>query len=94
MGIFFEKVERKKSTKPIFTIRILLNIVMVICLILAFANELDIFYFRIVILLAGVGSLIEGIESYLRKEDRKVYLGEFSFTAILFLFAFTLWNME
>ncbi|MFJ5768707.1 hypothetical protein [Psychrobacillus sp. NPDC093180] len=94
MGIFFEKVERKKSTKPIFTIRILLNIVMVICLILAFANELDIFYFRIVILLAGVRSLIEGIESYLRKEDRKVYLGEFSFTSIMFLFAFTLWDME
>lgn len=94
MGLFFEKMERKKSTKPIFIIRILISIVTIFCLILAFANELDIFYFRFVFLLTGTESLISGLESYFRKENRKVYMRDLSFATVMFLFAFTLWNME
>lgn len=90
MGIFFEKVERKKNTKPVFIIKILLIIVMISCLVLAIVNELDIFYIKTVLIVSGAVFVMDGIESVFRKEDRKVYLGEFCFAAVMFLFAYSL----
>lgn len=90
MGIFFEKVERKKNTKQVFLIKIMLIMVMITCLVLAIANDLDIYYIKIVLSVAGVVFVTDGIESYFRKEDRKVYIGEFSFVAVMFLFAVSL----
>ncbi|SER79135.1 hypothetical protein SAMN05518872_10259 [Psychrobacillus sp. OK032] len=89
MGIFFEKVEGKKSSKPVFIVRILLFIVMIFCLLMAVMNELDIFYIRIVLIAAGVGSLMGGIESYFQKLDRKVYLSEFSIATVWLLVSFS-----
>ena len=90
MGIFFEKVERKKHTKPVFIIKILLVILMISCLVLAIANGLDIFYIKIVLVLVGAAFIVDGIESCFRKEDKKVYLFEFSIAAGMFLFAASL----
>ncbi|MFJ7971518.1 DUF4181 domain-containing protein [Psychrobacillus sp. NPDC096389] len=90
MGIFFEKVERKKHTKPVLIIKTLLIVVMISSLVLAIANEIDIFYVKIVLMLSGVAFIVDGIESYFRKEDKKVYLFEFSIAAGMFLFAASL----
>ena len=90
MGIFFEKVERKKNTKPVFIVKILLIVVMITCLVLAIANGLDILYIKTVLIVAGAVFVMDGIESVFRKEDKKVYLFEFSFAAGMFFFVASL----
>lgn len=82
-------MEGKKSTKSVLIVRIMLFIVMIFCLLMAVMNELDNFYIRIVLIVAGVGSLMGGIESYYQKLDRKVYLSEFTIATVWLLVAFS-----
>lgn len=93
MGLLFEKVERKKSKKSVVIIKLLVIVVMILCLIKAVMNELDISYLRIVLIAAGVGSIIDGIESYFQKQNKKVYLTEFCLGVLWILFPFLLWNI-
>ncbi|MFJ8067099.1 hypothetical protein ACIQYS_21220 [Psychrobacillus sp. NPDC096426] len=58
-------------------------------MIMAVVNELNISYLRIVLNVASVGSVMDGIESYYQKLARKVYLSEFSIAAVMLLFAFS-----
>lgn len=76
MGLFFEKVTRKKSAKPILILRAVMLIGMFTFLILAIINDINIYFLKYVFIIAGVFSIMDGIESYFHKQSRKVILTE------------------
>ncbi|QFG00154.1 hypothetical protein PB01_15690 [Psychrobacillus glaciei] len=76
MGLFFEKVTRKKSAKPIVILRVLMLIAMSIFLIMTLFNDLNMYFLKYVFVIAGVFSIMDGIESYFHKQSRKVILTE------------------
>ena len=88
MGIFFEKVERKKSSKSLSIMKNIMLVTMILLLMLALMNMSDSIYLRIVFILVGVMSIIEGVESYFHKEDKKIYLTELGFGALYFILIF------
>ena len=88
MGLFFKKAERKKSSKSLSTMKNIMLVTMILLLVLALISWSDLIYLRIVFILVGVLSIIEGIESYFHKEDKKVYLAELGFGAFYFILTF------
>ena len=86
MGLFFEKIVKKKSTKPFIIIKILITIVSLFMLVMGIVKDNN-FYFLWLFAILGVGSIIDGIESYFRKEDKMVYLLDFGFGVIFFILA-------
>lgn len=89
MGIFFKKVERKKSSKPLSIIKNIMLAAMILFIVLALVNSTDSFFIRIVLILVGVFSFIEGIESYIQKEEKKNYLTELGFGVLFLYFGIT-----
>lgn len=88
MGLFFEKRVKKKNTKPFFIIiKILISIASLFMLVMGIVKDNN-FYFLWLFAILGVGSIIDGIESYLQKEDKRIYLLDFGFGIILFTLAF------
>ena len=85
MGLFFEKRVKKKSTKPFIIIKILITIAFLFMLVMGIVKDNVLFFWLFAIL--GVGSIIDGIESYFQKEDIRVYLLDFGFGVILFILA-------
>ena len=88
MGIFFKKVERKKSSKSLSIIKNIMLMIMMLLLVLALMNMSESMYLRIVLILVGVMSIIDGVESYFHKDDKKVYLTELGFGALYFILSF------
>jgi hypothetical protein len=88
MGLFFEKRGKKKSTKPIIIIKILITIACLYMLVMGIINDFDFNFLWLFLTLLGVDSIIDGIESYFQKEDKKLYLLEFIYGIILFILAF------
>ena len=85
MGLFFEKSVKKKRTKPFFIIKILINIALLFTFVMGIINDdLDFFFLWLCILL-GVGSIIDGIESYFQKEDKWIYLFDFGYGVLLII---------
>ncbi|MFH0070505.1 hypothetical protein [Peribacillus sp. NPDC056705] len=85
MGLFFKKRESTKpSTKPFILIRYLMVIAMVLILIFSLINDFNLNFIKYIILLAGIGSIIDGIESIFKKENKKQMLLDFSFAVIWF----------
>ena len=82
MGLFFEKREITKSTKPFILIRYLMRILMGLILILAIINVISINY---IILLFGIGSIIDGFERFLKKENKWQMLLDFGIAFICFV---------
>jgi uncharacterized membrane protein len=87
MGLFFEKRVKKKSSKPFIIIKILISIASLFMLVMGIVKDYN-FYFVWLFAILGVGSIIDGIESYFQKEDKRVYLLDFGFGVILFMLAF------
>jgi hypothetical protein len=87
MGLFFERMVKKKSTKPLIIIKILISIASISMLVMSVVKDNSI-YFLWAFAVLGVGSVIDGIESYFQKEDKKLYLLEFIYGIILFILAF------
>jgi len=83
MGLFFEKRGKKKSIKPIIIIKILITIACLYMLVMGIINDFD-FNFLWLFTLLGVDSIIDGIESYFHKEDKRVYLLDFGFGVVYF----------
>jgi hypothetical protein len=79
MGIFFEK---RESTKPFKIIRFLLIIVTIVLFIVAISSGFDFFYLGILFMLVGVSNTLDGIESYLKKENKWRYISEFGFAIL------------
>lgn len=82
MGLFFEKRERE-STKPFILIRYLIVIAMGLILIISLINGFNLNFIKYIILLSGIGSIIDGIES-IKKENKKQMFLDFSFAVIWF----------
>ncbi|MGG4267915.1 hypothetical protein [Peribacillus simplex] len=81
MGLFFEK--RESSTKPFIQIRYLVVIAMGLILIFSLINGFNLNFIKYIILLSGIGSIIDGIES-IKNENKKQMLLDFSFAVIWF----------
>lgn len=88
MGIFFIKRGNAKRTKANVIFNTMIAGAMLILLVMALINGKDIFYIKLIFLLAGISSIVDGIESYLQKEKRKVYLLDFGYALVWFFLVY------
>ena len=88
MGIFFIKRGNAKRTKANVIFNTMIAGAMVILLVMALINGKDLFYIKLIFLLAGIRSIVDGIESYLQKEKRKVYLLDFGYALVWFFLVY------
>jgi uncharacterized membrane protein HdeD (DUF308 family) len=87
MGLFFGKRVKKKSSKPFIVLKILLVIISLFILVMSIINDFD-FLFRWLFILFGINSIIDGIEGYFQKEDKRFYLLDFGFGVLYLLLSF------
>ena len=85
MGLFFEKVKRTKSSKPVVVIRIIVAIAMIVLFLLGYRDDFNSTYLGYVILLAGLMNVMNGVESHYHRDEKKVYMMDY-FLGFLFLF--------
>ncbi|MFS0600096.1 hypothetical protein AB1L16_25815 [Peribacillus frigoritolerans] len=88
MGLFFEKREstkRTKRTKPFILISYLMRILMGFILILVIINDFNFNIIKYIILLLGIGSIIDGFESFLKKENTRQMLLDFGIAFMWFV---------
>ena len=90
MSIFFEKMNKKKSSAPFIILKLLLIVLMIAMLVMAILNDIEIFYVKLVFVLVGINSIVEGIESYLQKESKKTIRKEMGLGVLFFLIAIIL----
>ena len=88
MGIFFIKRGNAKRTKANVIFNTMIAGAMVILLVMALINGKDLYYIKLIFLLAGISSIVDGIESYLQKEKRKVYLLDFGYALVWFFLVY------
>ncbi|PUB09978.1 hypothetical protein [Paenisporosarcina sp. OV554] len=88
MGLFFEKMVKKKSRKPFIIIKILFSISSLFMLVMGIINDFDFYFLFWLFILVGLNSIIAGIESYFQKEDKWVYLLDLGIGVIFFTLAF------
>ncbi|MFE5431681.1 hypothetical protein [Peribacillus simplex] len=81
MGLFFEK---RESTKPFILIRHLMMIAMGLILLLGLINDFNFNFLKYIIFLSGIGSIIDGFERFLKKENKKQMLLDFGMAVIWF----------
>lgn len=87
--MFFQTNEIK-STKSIIIFRTVIAILMAVLLITAIIKEFDLIFLKLFFILAGIGSIVDGIERYPRRKRDKRLLVDFGFVVIWFIFAFSL----
>ncbi|MGD6874751.1 hypothetical protein ACQCU1_21560 [Sutcliffiella horikoshii] len=85
MGLFFEKVKRTKSSKPVVVIRIILAIAMIALFILGYRDDFNSAYLGYFFLLIGLMNVMNGVESHYHREEKKVYVMDY-LLGILFIF--------
>jgi len=90
MSIFFEKTNKKKSTKPFTILKLLLTCLMIAMLIMSIWNDNDIFYVRLVFVFVGINSFAEAIESYIQRESKKTIKREIILGVLFILLAILL----
>ncbi|WP_391203812.1 hypothetical protein [Psychrobacillus sp. L4] len=90
MELFFEKVTRKKSAKPIVILRAVMLIAMFTFLIMAIINDIEIYFLKYVFVIAGVFSIMDGIESYFHIQSRKVILTEMGVGVVYMIFSISI----
>lgn len=90
MSIFFENTNKKKSSTPFIILKLLLLGLMIAMLVMAIINGIDIFYVKLVFVFVGINSILEGIESYLQKESKKIIGREIGLGVLYILFAIIL----
>lgn len=84
MGLFFKKVERTKSSKPVVAIRIILFIVLIALLIQGYRDDYNGTYLGYGFLIVGLLNVINGVESHYHREEKKVYIMDY-LLGVLFL---------
>ncbi|MDQ0882105.1 hypothetical protein [Peribacillus sp. V2I11] len=80
MGLLFEK---RESTKPFILIRYLMIIAMGLILILCIIIDFN--FIKNIYLLLGIGSIIDGFESFLNKENKRQMLLNFGIAFMWFV---------
>ena len=66
--------KKRESTKPFILIRYLMIIAMGLTLILCIINDFNFNFIKNIYLLLGIGSIIDGFESFLKKENKRQML--------------------
>jgi hypothetical protein len=79
MGLFFEK---RDSTKPFEIIKYLILTIGTFILIFSIINDFNLGILMFLFLLSAIGSIIDGIESYLKKENKNRILLDFGIALI------------
>lgn len=90
MRKYFEKTNKKKSSKPFIILKLLLIVAMITMLVLAIWNDIDIFYVKMVFVLVGINSIVDGIEGYFQKESQKIIRRDIGLGVLFILFAIIL----
>ena len=85
MGLFFEKVKRTKSSKPVVAIRIILLITMIALFIQGYRDDFNSTFLGYGFLVVGLLNIMNGVESHYHREEKKVYRTDY-FLGILFVF--------
>ncbi|WP_010199671.1 hypothetical protein [Bacillus sp. m3-13] len=85
MGLFFEKVKRTKSSKPVVVIRIILTVALIALLIQGFREDFNSTYLGYGFLVVGLLNIMNGVESHYHREEKKVYIIDY-LLGILFIF--------
>ncbi|MES1042827.1 hypothetical protein [Peribacillus simplex] len=85
MGLFFEKRESTNRTKPFILIGYLMRILMGLILILVIISDFNFNVIKYIILLLGIGSIMDGFESFLKKENKRQMLLDFGIAIIWFV---------
>jgi len=88
IGLFFEKRESTKRTKPFILIGYLMRILMGLILILVIINDFNFNFIKYIILLLGIDSIIDGFERFLKKENKRQMLLDFGIAFIWFVVFF------
>lgn len=88
MGLFFEKVKRKKSSKPVTAVRIIFFIGMIVLLILGYKDDFNEVYLGYAFIVVGLMNVMNGVESHYHRDEKKVYMMDYSL-GMLFLFMAT-----
>lgn len=91
MGVFFEK---SKSTKPFDIIKNVIGIISLLIVLIALISSLmtsfDFIYIRLLCILAGLSSITTGIEHYVRRDSKWLYLSDIGLGVFWLLLAFIL----
>ncbi|MGD6993896.1 hypothetical protein [Sutcliffiella horikoshii] len=85
MGLFFEKIKRTKSSKPVVAIRIILSIAMIALFILGYRDDFNGTYLGYAFLIVGLLNVMNGVESHYHRDEKKVYVMDY-LLGILFIF--------
>lgn len=70
----------------------MISVAMVLFIVLALVNGFDYIFIRTVLILAGILSFIEGIESYIHKEEKEIYLTELGLGVLYFFILGITWQ--
>ena len=92
MRLFFQRESNKKSAKPIIVIRILMVVTMGIFFVLRIIDGWDFYFLRLILITAGLISIIDAVEGYFQKENKRVYLVDLGFAILWFILAFPFIN--
>lgn len=65
---------------------------MVILLVMGTIKGVDFSFFRLIFILAGIGSIIDGVESYFQGENKKVYFVNFGFAILWLMLTLQFWD--
>ena len=91
MGLFFEKSE---STKPFIIIKNVIGIITLLIVLIALISSVltsfDFIYIRLLCILAGLSSITTGIEHYVNRDSKWLYLSDIGFGVFWLLLAFIL----
>lgn len=88
MGLFFKTRENANRTKLSAVHNTIVALVMLILIVLAIFDGLDSFYLKLVFIVAGISSIIDGVVSYRLRENRSVYLLDFGYALLWFVLSF------
>lgn len=91
MGLFFEK---SKSTKPFNIIKNVIGIITLLLVLIALISSVmtsfDFIFIRFLCILAGLSSITTGIEHYVNRDSKWLYLSDIGFGVFWLLLAFIL----
>ena len=93
MRLFFQRESNKKSAKSIIVIRVLMLVTMGIFFVLRIIDGWDFYFLRLILITAGLISIIDAIEGYFQKENMRVYLVDFGFAILWFILAIPIINL-
>jgi len=89
LGLFFKDKE-EESTKTMIIVRIIIALLMSILLVLTIINGFDSIFFNLMLILAGVGFVFDGVEKYVQKSKGYGFLFDFGFALLLYISVFSM----